>query len=629
MRFILFILLFALCLPAFSANWVGRDGDWEDPNNWDTGTVPGVHETAILPEGEIIINTAVLVGAVIVQPDAVLIVAPDAELAIDPHGGPTFTLDVAGRMDVYGTVRRGGAITTLASLRVQVTGNWQTMPGGLLIIELGYLRLNTAAAVFLNEGELIIENNTIAAVLEGMLINKGTVSCEGIGSSSRAVYIEQDGEWLNDGLTSINGFGTAIRNDNRCYNRGQLLIFNCGEGIYNLGQVDNGTGALLYLSGIWFSDGINNRFSHSRLRNWGRLEIEGANGFFGIYNSGRVDNYSSGRIYLNGQYLSSAINNLDDATYHNYGSTEVGNNYFDGDHALRNRGYFVNYSGGKCGFYEGSTWFSIINHETFENRGYCQIVGEVFNSDYFLHTNCGEMIVDGRITNNGRTWVNEGILRLTAGSLFSNINNSQFFNFSVIEDRGGAIDPSTINNEGVLAQPYNTATVGWNPDFFELEVPGQVPLYPICFAEPEEDEVGKYELEDNGLDIYPNAIGLTTLYFFDEDCEHWFAVDVAGGVQPSSSLSGGVTNTKQEAAAFQVYPNPTLGRTYLHLPTNHTDQTYNWSVYNLQGQILQQSETLAGEQTPLDLTALPNGIYVVKLHDFQGGLIYSERLVKQ
>ncbi|MEO0726920.1 MAG: hypothetical protein AAFZ63_20415 [Bacteroidota bacterium] len=36
MRFTLFLLLFALSFSVHSATWIGGDGDWEDPNNWDT-----------------------------------------------------------------------------------------------------------------------------------------------------------------------------------------------------------------------------------------------------------------------------------------------------------------------------------------------------------------------------------------------------------------------------------------------------------------------------------------------------------------------------------------------------------------------------------------------------------------
>ncbi|MEL6833916.1 MAG: T9SS type A sorting domain-containing protein [Bacteroidota bacterium] len=629
MRFTLFLLLFALSFSVHSATWIGGDGDWEDPNNWDTGAVPGQSESALLPEGEVILNSKVAVGSVLVEPDAILIVAPGAELGVDPHGGPTFSIDVNGVMYVYGTVRRAGRITTLASLRVQVTGYWETLPGGLVTIERGYLRLNTAQSVYENKGELRVESNSLGVVSEGSLVNRGNMICDGIAASFSGVNVEPTGEWVNYGSATIIDYNTGVRNENRMYNRGEVIITDCDSGIENWGRLDNVNGGVIQMTDIWFTSGLRNRYTSSRIRNWGQIEIEGGDCFDGILNFGRVDNYSSGHIRLNGEFTFQAIQNHTGGNFYNHGSLNIGDDFFTASYGLQNRGTFINYDNGRCRFYADGTSTIVRNSATIENHGYWEITGEIHSSGYLIHTSCGEMLVSGLLRNTG-TWLNQSILRIEAGSSFRNPFNLPFINTNVIEDRGGAVNPADITNDGIIAQPYSGAVIGWNPDFFEQRAPGSVALHTSCFVAPEEDEVGKYGIANNDLELFREALGLTELYFYDEDCEHWFAVDVPGGVQssPSPLVGGGVVYNEQ-AVDFRVYPNPTQGSARLQLPAMLSEQLYQWHIYSPEGQIMQQGESYPGEQATLDLSTLPNGIYLLRVNNVQGELVYSERLVKQ
>lgn len=73
-----------------------------------------------------------------------------------------------------------------------------------------------------------------------------------------------------------------------------------------------------------------------------------------------------------------------------------------------------------------------------------------------------------------------------------------------------------------------------------------------------------------------------------------------------ASLISGLSSVK--AASAFLYPNPTKGPVTVHLPVGTTERLI---IYNLTGQVLLSSSVENGQQ--LDLTHLPNGLYLVKV----------------
>ena len=73
-----------------------------------------------------------------------------------------------------------------------------------------------------------------------------------------------------------------------------------------------------------------------------------------------------------------------------------------------------------------------------------------------------------------------------------------------------------------------------------------------------------------------------------------------------------------------VYPNPSDGLYYIELPEKSTMQGVTAEVYNLLGKVVWNGRLT--QSNPLDITALPSGIYLLKLTDAEK--TYNQRLIK-
>jgi photosystem II stability/assembly factor-like uncharacterized protein len=72
---------------------------------------------------------------------------------------------------------------------------------------------------------------------------------------------------------------------------------------------------------------------------------------------------------------------------------------------------------------------------------------------------------------------------------------------------------------------------------------------------------------------------------------------------------------------FNIYPNPSTG--IVSISNNHGSMENSVELYNLMGEIIQRTFN----STQLDLTNLPNGIYVLKIYD--GKSNYSTKIIKE
>ncbi len=85
-----------------------------------------------------------------------------------------------------------------------------------------------------------------------------------------------------------------------------------------------------------------------------------------------------------------------------------------------------------------------------------------------------------------------------------------------------------------------------------------------------------------------------------------FVNECAGG-----ELSTSTNDLSPDEAGIKVFPNPTQAKVNLIVSNTRFAETGEVSVYNLMGELLQTS-TISGQQTSIDLSAYPAGIYLVR-----------------
>jgi len=87
-------------------------------------------------------------------------------------------------------------------------------------------------------------------------------------------------------------------------------------------------------------------------------------------------------------------------------------------------------------------------------------------------------------------------------------------------------------------------------------------------------------------------------------------IDEAHNTLNFSLMESENTNTKQyKDQLFRIYPNPSKGDLYILLPLAN-NETGNAFIYNLQGQLLQAITGSKNTISPIDVSSLPEGLYV-------------------
>ncbi len=100
---------------------------------------------------------------------------------------------------------------------------------------------------------------------------------------------------------------------------------------------------------------------------------------------------------------------------------------------------------------------------------------------------------------------------------------------------------------------------------------------------------------------------------------------IAGNVTIQDVQLVSTTGIKENSnSQFSLSPNPTKGNFVIN---NEKLKIKNLQIYNLLGETVYQS-TVNAQQITVDLTNQPNGVYLLKMTDVQGGISYS-KIVKE
>ncbi len=88
----------------------------------------------------------------------------------------------------------------------------------------------------------------------------------------------------------------------------------------------------------------------------------------------------------------------------------------------------------------------------------------------------------------------------------------------------------------------------------------------------------------------------------------------------SCSTTTGITTSSNSKSELQVYPNPANTEIYINL---HSKNNFEIEILNTLGEIIINTKN----QSKIDITNLPNGIYFIKIK--QGDNFYTQKLIKQ
>lgn len=130
--------------------------------------------------------------------------------------------------------------------------------------------------------------------------------------------------------------------------------------------------------------------------------------------------------------------------------------------------------------------------------------------------------------------------------------------------------------------------------------------------------------------IYTITLSITT----DTGCINEYEVTVdtrlnSFAARPAFNIISSTVDVAAEAISqsFQIVPNPTTGFVNVELEIGEAGQ-YDWYLYNINGQLLQQGQHqwTINNTLQLDLTQQTNGIYIVQLKD--GERSYTLRISK-
>ncbi len=118
-----------------------------------------------------------------------------------------------------------------------------------------------------------------------------------------------------------------------------------------------------------------------------------------------------------------------------------------------------------------------------------------------------------------------------------------------------------------------------------------------------------------------------------------FGYDAAGNrvsrtilIPPSSApqavkIYESVTEQLGDERQLKIYPNPTKGILTVEIIGGNTEDDIRFTLYNLQGIILQQIESVVGSTKQVDMSAYPIATYILRLH--AGDKIIDYKIIKQ
>lgn len=553
------LMLFFSCSVAIAAPffWIGGTGDWDNPQNWNQGQLPGVGDEVIIPSGgnnvTIPQGYTAKVGTVELRTNATLTIS--GELSLKTTG--TYALWCKGKLkltidayleasgDTYNT--KGIWIDNGSFSANKESEIWLSDLENGMVVEGGY---------FSNAGEVHIQYTRpsfsgILAENQGLVYNwsSGKIFVKNMDGPGITLYANSS-RFYNYGLImstgnhdsyTFNTFGGA-----RFYNQksGEIIIKSSGNiSIYNSGEIYN-KGKMEILSGGKFQNWVGTFYNqssgtllidHPSAADDAGLTLSGLNSPSYLENDGLITIKNVGLTMIP-LYINEDSEFINNAT----GTVQI-------THTLGDQGVYIN---------EGS----------FQNNGgslSIKINGsgtalKVKSGYSFTNAACGELIiesgdldVEGTLTNDAWMYLEEDETDISISGVFDN--------------EGLIVDPhllltgqSGFNNQGIVFDRLDPAPVYPGPFIQNALSIGDFDEVSFISWHLSENgpQAGTFLSSSNQVSLFNSSIGLKSLWLnFDfnlGNCGNvWLELPVQGGVQAPPPPPA-----QQNNGNWNIHPNP-------------------------------------------------------------------------
>ncbi len=637
--------LFFICLFfAFTTNaqtifWTGNSSQhWEDPDNWDTNTIPGP-------------NDDVYIGS---TSDPVIYEMESSTIKSLLLGGTAqVIIEKEATLEMYKPNNRGIRINNNASLTNKGTLSFASIPGEGILVRGSFVNEGTGLMKFKAVNREAIEVST------GSFSNHGYVHLLGgnIGPANvgQGIYVNNNSSMINTGVIEIEqGYPGHFRVNNnsnvannglmdfRTINVYSLQIFN-GSAFFNLSN------AILDIES--FTDGFPTIYTlfGSTFENEGRIDIllavNNPATTVGIAVAGTsFDNHSNGVINVKG--YTRGINVSQGTKFNNFGHL----NLIDCiGYGVWNEGDFNNYGAlnlsGITGFRNQLTGSLNNDGGVITDQG--SSLNSIQNAGYIANKTCSDIIVKKRINMVQQGTINNyGYLAcIEDGSSFGRANH--LFNYGIINDPFDRFI-NTFDNQGVYIGSLDNLVADF---FFEF-------VLDIAFANSFD-----FEVDENWYSQPPfnntNYVGFydqpSNLFWLDEDystnplpyyyttithlpsgCDKIVKIRVnpavlppsAAALPPGSGLTDaqGVLMKSNSPIELSVFPNPSAGNFVVQFPKNSKGEL-EVRVIDLQGRVIAKYQKTEQAALSIDLEGqLAAGLYLLQVSQ-QGAVVSTERVV--
>ena len=500
---ILFIsTIFLTTTQAATITWLGANASWNNPAQWDTGTIPVMGDDVVIPSGTVRVNSGYNATAtsVEVQSAARLLIYDGGKLeisgAVDNDG-----LHNTGRVYLYGDLFINGITQTNIAFSAKAIKNENriyTYPSSQINIK--YIDddafYNTPTGYFYGRGGIWIYSVSKRGIYNGdRFYTSGTIDIEETGASnSFAIVNSDDFRNLSGGVITIDadiygGFSNAV-SPAWTRNYGEIFIEHPSIGVVNEGTFRNFSGGTVTVenSGVGYDNRSGGLFS-----NYGYMST-----FYcvdGMYNWATLENYSGMYFYLSSGNNGS-LRNFSGGLIDNYGSIYANGS---GSRDIQNQGQINNHHGGIVSV---NRLIDINPTGVLVNDGF---LVSYYEGDVGNHI----IAVGGTLDNNG-----------------------------VIDDNYGTF-PTALNNQKVIVSPVTDPMHNGVPFPNVLDITSTAGLTFGNWKISQTGAVaGTYDEVTNEFTPNAAAIGITTIYIEIEDdvsgFNRNFTLEIDGGVLPFS-----------------------------------------------------------------------------------------------
>lgn len=625
-------LFFAITTNAQTISWTGNSSQhWEDPDNWDTNTIPGPNDDVVID------NTS----------DPVVYDMQSSTIkSLSLRGTAQLIIERKATLEVYKSTFRGISINSNASLINNGTLLFSSIPlegifvegtlvnekkGFMEFKEVGQRAILVRSGNFSNYGYVLLLK---ANVGEGILVttNSSMVNTGGIeiekgypGNFS----ISDNSEVINTGIMDF-----SIIHNMPFRMLSNSSFFNLSNATLQIERFSSGASTMfISISSVFENAGLVNLQNESR----------NINPTIGIQLRGNsFDNLNGGIINVQG--FAEGILVDTNQKFNNYGQINIKDG---GNTGILNRGDFNNYGAlsltGVTRFRNEATGGLINDGGVITEEGIS--FAFIQNQGSIVNKVCSDIIGKSRfLLTSAGTIKNYGYLAcIEDGGQFGSFDH--ILNYGIINDPFDRFRQAIDNQSIYIGSLDNligdfiflSALEIANSNDFEIDDDwySQTPFNNTNYIGSYDLSLNELQLEDD-YSTNPLPYYYTTITHLPSGCEKMVKVRIdpvvlspaAAALPPGSGLidTPEVFTNSSSTMELSVFPNPSVGNFVVQFPDNRKGEL-EIRVIDLQGRIVAEYQRTEVASLPIDLEGrLSSGMYLLQVAQ-QGQVIGTERVI--